>query len=63
VPLLLDNENGVAQGNDRALGFTQGMGRRHDGWAQLVNDEEHAGCLIPMMMLCHEHDEDPEMRP
>jgi uncharacterized protein len=39
------------------------MGMRHDGWAELVNDEEHGGCLIPMMMLCHEHDEDPEMRP
>ena len=33
----------------------------HDGWAELVNDEEHGGSLIPMMMLCHEHDEDPEM--
>jgi len=41
----------------------RGMGMRHDGWAELVNDEEHGGCLIPMMMLCHEHDEDPEMRP
>jgi uncharacterized protein len=29
----------------------------------LVNDEEHGGWLIPMMMLHHEHDEDPEMRP
>ena len=29
----------------------------------MVNDEEHGGCLIPMMMLCHEHDEDPEMLP
>ena len=28
-----------------------------------MDDEEHGGCLIPMMMLCHEHDEDPEMRP
>jgi uncharacterized protein len=27
------------------------------------SDEEHGGCLIPMMMLCHEHDEDPAMRP
>ena len=36
---------------------------RHDGWGELVNDEEHGGCLIPMMMLYHEHDEDPEMRP
>ena len=36
---------------------------RHDGWTELINDEEHGGCLIPMMMLYHEHDEDPEMRP
>lgn len=33
------------------------------GWAELVNDEKHGGCLIPVMMLCHEHDEDPAMRP
>jgi uncharacterized protein YecA (UPF0149 family) len=30
---------------------------------KLVNDEEHGGCLVPMILLCHEHDEDPEMRP
>jgi uncharacterized protein len=36
---------------------------RHQGWAELVNDDERGGCLIPMMMLHHEHDEDPEMRP
>jgi len=29
----------------------------------LVEDEEHGGWLIPMMMLCHEHDADPKMRP
>jgi len=63
VPLLLEDEDGMAHGNDWARGFMRGMGMRHDGWAELVNDEEHAGCLIPMMMLCHEHDEDPEMRP
>ena len=50
-------------GNDWAHGFMCGMHMRHDGWAELVNDEQHGGCLIPMMMLCHEHDEDPEMRP
>jgi len=38
------------------------MGMRLDGWAELVN-QEHGGCLTPMMMLCHEHDENPEMRP
>ena len=39
------------------------MHMRHDGWAELIEDEEHGGCLLPMMMLYHEHDEDPEMRP
>ena len=51
-----EDEDGIAHGNDWARGFMRGMGMRHDGWAELVNDEEHGGCLIPMMMLCHEHD-------
>jgi uncharacterized protein len=63
VPLLLFDEDGTAHGNDWAHGFMRGMQMRHDGWAQLVNDEKHGGCLIPIMMLYHEHDEDPEMRP
>jgi uncharacterized protein len=62
-PILLQDENGVAHGNDWAHGFMWGTAMRHDGWAELVDDEEHGGCLIPTMMLCHEHDEDPEMRP
>jgi uncharacterized protein len=63
VPLLLKDEHGVTHGNDWANGFMRGMQMRHDGWAELVNDEEHGGCLVPMMMLFHEHDEDPKMRP
>jgi uncharacterized protein len=62
-PILLQDENGVATGNDWAHGFMRGTLMRHDGWVELVDDEEYGGCLIPMMMLCHEHDEDPEMRP
>jgi uncharacterized protein len=56
VPLLLEDQDGTVHGNDWARGFMRGMGMRHGGWAELVNDEEHGGCLIPMMMLCHEHD-------
>ncbi len=63
VPLLLQDENGVAHGNDWARGFMRGMHMRHDGWAELMDDEEHGGCLVPMMLLFHEHDEDPKMRP
>jgi uncharacterized protein len=63
VPLLLQDEDGMAHGNDWADGFMRGMHMRHDGWAELMDDEEHGGCLIPMMMLHHEHDEDPKIRP
>jgi uncharacterized protein len=63
VPLLLEDENGTAHGNDWAQGFMRGMHMRHNGWAELVNDDEHGGCLVPIMMLFHEHDEDPKMRP
>jgi uncharacterized protein len=44
VPLLLESEDGTAHGNDWARGFMRGMHMRHDGWAELVNDEEHGGC-------------------
>src|SRR5207247_1604554 len=63
VPLLLKDQDGTVHGNDWARGFMRGMHMRHDGWAELVSDERNGGCLIPMMMLCYEHDEDPEMRP
>jgi uncharacterized protein len=63
VPLLLEDEVGTAHGNDWARGFMRGMDMRHNGWAELVEDEAHGECLLPMMMLNYEHDEDPEMRP
>jgi len=63
VPLLLEDEHGKVHGNDRAQGFMRGMEMRHDSWSGVVQDEAHGACLLPMMMLCHEHDEDPEMRP
>ena len=63
VPLIFEDEKGELHGNDWARGFMRGMHMRHEGWSELVNDEEHGGCLVPMMMLYHEHDADPEMRP
>jgi uncharacterized protein len=63
LPLLLKDKNGVAHGNDWARGFMRGVNMRHGAWGELVNDEEHGGCLVPMFALYHEHDEDPRMRP
>ena len=63
VPLIFEDEKGELHGNDWARGFHAGDAHGHDGWSDLVNDEKYGGSLTPVMMLYHEHDEDPEMRP
>ena len=62
-PFLLEDEDGVAQGNDWAKGFMRGMGLRRDSWSELVNDEQHGGSLVPIFTLAYEHDPDPKLRP
>jgi uncharacterized protein len=63
LPLLLEDENGVAHANDWAGGFLRGMDLRRPEWSRLLDDEQHAGLLVPIFALAHEHDPDPEMRP
>ena len=63
LPLLLKDENGMVHGNDWALGFVRGTHLRHRSWSKLLADDDYGGCMIPMLILCHEHDSDPEMRP
>jgi uncharacterized protein len=63
MPFLLEDGVGVAHANDWAQGFTRGMKLRREDWADLFEDEEHAGLLVPILALAHEHDPDPDMRP
>lgn len=63
LPILLEDDTGLARGNDWARGFIRGTELRRTAWAQLITDEEHGGCMIPAMMLYYEHAEDPELRP
>lgn len=63
LPLLLENEHGIACGNDWASGFMRGMELRREDWAPLLDDEERGGSIVPILTLAHEHDPDPEMRP
>jgi uncharacterized protein len=63
VPLLLEDDKGVARGNDWASGFARGMGLRREDWSALFADTDHAGVLVPILALAHEHHPDPEMRP
>jgi uncharacterized protein len=62
LPVLLEDDTGVARGNDWAHGFMRGVQARAGSWNELLNSEEEGGSLLPMMMLVHEHDPDPEMR-
>lgn len=63
LPFLLQDENGVAHANDWARGFLRGMAFDPQSWQALFDDEERGGVLIPILILAHEHDPDPEMRP
>lgn len=63
LPLLLEDEQGVAHANDWAQGFMRGVALRNEDWLALFDDEEHGGSLVPILVLAHEHHPDPEMRP
>jgi uncharacterized protein len=63
LPILLEDDNGVCHGGNWARGFVRGMDMRSTAWAELLADEEQCGCMVPVLMLYHEHDEDPKLRP
>ncbi len=63
LPLMHEDENGSVTGNEWAEGFLRGMSLRRGSWNQLLDDEEHSGSLVPVFMLAHEHDPNPELRP
>ncbi|SAK47071.1 yecA family protein [Caballeronia catudaia] len=63
LPVLsLDEEDGVAHANEWADGFMDGINMRRESWQELFSDENHAGSLVPVLMLYHEDDPDPELR-
>jgi uncharacterized protein len=63
TPLLFEDDEGTAYGNDWALGFMRGTHLHHESWKGLITDEKHGGPLVPILALAYEHDLEPEMRP
>jgi uncharacterized protein len=63
LPLLLEDEDGISHANDWAAGFLRGMELRKRDWADLLNDEQHGGWLVPIFALAHENSLDEVMRP
>jgi len=55
--------NNASPDNDWAGGFVRGMNLRTGVWVALLDDEQHAGSLLPVLALAHGHDRDPDMRP
>jgi uncharacterized protein len=63
LPVLINDESGIARANDWATGFMRGVDMRRHSWRALMDDDDHAGVLIPIMALAYEHHPDSEMRP
>lgn len=63
LPILHVADDGITYGNDWAEGFMRGAGARRLGWRELLDSDEYGGPMLPILMLAHERDLDPEMRP
>jgi uncharacterized protein len=63
MPILFVSDDGVTRGNDWAQGFMRGALIRPMFWHELMESEEYGGSILPMMLLSHENDPDPTMRP
>ena len=62
LPVVFEDEQGVAHGNDWAKGYMRAVFQVPGIWDALLNDDVASGALLPMMMLDHEHDPDPTLR-
>jgi uncharacterized protein len=63
MPLMLEDENGIAHGNDWAIGFMRGMELSRNDWSRLLDDKKRSGSVVPIFTLAHEFNPDPKMRP
>ena len=62
TPLVDEIAEGVPDGSKWARGFLRGMRLDPAPWAELNKNEQNSGCLVPILILGHEHDPDPQLR-
>jgi len=63
MPVLIEDEAGVAHGNDWANGCIKGTHLRFLPWKRVVNSEARSGPFVPIFALAHEHDPNLSLRP
>jgi uncharacterized protein len=61
-PVLAEDDDGIALGNEWAHGFMHGVGMQPEHWAMVLNDPTRAQWLQPILTLHHETDADPSLR-
>jgi uncharacterized protein len=62
-PIFYEDDQGRPFGNDWACGFMRGVSLRRSSWAEFFESEESMTPLLPMLVLAHEDDPDPALRP
>src|SRR5271157_382892 len=62
MPLLLEDDEGKAYGNNWADGFLHGTELRRGLWMEILDNDNTAGWFVPIFALVHEDDPDPELR-
>ena len=61
LPLLLEDEEGKAQGNDWTVGFISGVNMRKEAWSEIYNDEVKFEWFAPILALAYENDTDSDV--
>ncbi len=62
VPLLLEDDEGKAHGNNWAIGFMRGVDMREESWDEILNDDSKCLWFYPILTLANETlvDEQPQ---
>ncbi len=63
LPLLFEDDAGVAAGNDWARGFWRATPYDLDSWRSMMREPEEEQTLAAIVALAFEHDADPARRP
>src|ERR1700733_12170272 len=57
------NQTALHRARRGRAGAWHSVTHNHKSWKELFDDKEHSCLLVPILVLAHEHDPDPEMRP
>ena len=63
IPFLREAVDEDSHAEDWAQGFMAGTKLRPEIWSGLIHDEDKNGLILPILILAHENDPDPECRP